>query len=1083
MSEYHFVEKPFLAQLEQLGWTSIDLGQGIPKDPTKSFRTSFREVTLKENFLQSVKAINTSNGKQWLTDQQLKDLYAEITEHPAKNLLEVNKEIFELLINGTSVDKNELTGEEYPSVQFIDFKNPENNSFIAINQFRIDTPGTPKGFIIPDLVLFINGLPLVVVECKDQNEYTANPLTEAYKQLRRYSNQRVETHEAGLKEGEERLFHFNQLCIATYGDDATYGTITSTDQYFLNWKDIYPESLKTFNAPLGKERRQEHLIQGMLSKDNLLDLIQNFTLFMEVSEGKEIKIVSRYQQFRAVQKIKERLLKGETPTERSGVIWHTQGSGKSLTMVFLIRKIRTVPSLSDYKIVIVNDRTDLEDQLGNTAKYTGEKIDYVSKIGELKPKLSNENSNITMVMLQKFQEKDNSQTPDYLLQKVAEPIPEYKDFGVVNTSDRILILQDESHRTVNSDLGDNMFAAFPNSTKIAFTGTPLITDRHKTKTVDRFGEYIDKYKLQDAVDDGATVQILYEGKTADTALNEKAVFDKKFEDLFKERTEEELLAIKKKYGTYGDILEAEERIKLIATDMVDHYVTNILPNDFKAQVVCSSKLAAVRYKKYIDLALSEKIKEKEIDDSYEPELLKKLKFLKSAVIVSSDDTNELAEITQARKESKSLNAVENFKKKINYEEPNTGIAFIVVCDMLLTGFDAPIEQIMYLDKKLKEHNLLQAIARVNRIYPDKNRGYIVDYIGLANNLKDALSIYGGDAFDEVMQGMKDIETEVPILESRYQRLLQLFKDNKVKYFEEFINQKIKDKLEEYNVLDAAVDLMQDIKLRANFTTFLKAFQESMDVILPNEAATPYKIPAKRLGYLLIKIKERYKDDTLDIAGAGNKIKRLVNEHLISLGINPKIPPTELFSSNFIEELEKNKTAKAKASEMEHATRKHIKINLADDPVFYKTMSEKLDSIIQSHWEDWDAILEGLIDLRSDLEEGRKEGSIEGITLEEAPFYDLIVDIAYGKEASNEIMHQLKPIITQVLPLIKKEISIARFWKKQDEVEKLRGKIADIIFAIAGELDLDPVIDKTDKIVSEILALAKKRHHNLLNDNS
>lgn len=1083
MSEYHFVEKPFLTQLEQLGWTCIDQGQGIPQDPTKSFRKTFREVTLKEYFLQSIKAINTTNGKPWLTDSQLQDIYDEITEQSNKNLLEVNKEIFQLLLNGTSVDKNELTGEEYPKVQFIDFKNPENNSFIAINQFRINTPGTPKGFIIPDIVLFINGLPLVVVECKDQNEFTANPLTEAYKQLRRYSNQRIETHEAGLKEGEEKLFHFNQLCIATYGDDATYGTITSTDQYYLNWKDIYPESLKTYNPPLGKERRQEQLIQGMLSKNNILDLLQNFTLFMEVGEGKEIKIVSRYQQFRAVQKIKERLLNGKTPKERSGVIWHTQGSGKSLTMVFLIRKIRSVSKLSDYKIVIINDRTDLEEQLGNTARYTDEKIDYVSKIGDLKPKLSTENSNITMVMLQKFQERDAVQSPDYIKNKVAEAIPQYKDFGVVNTSDRILILQDESHRTVNSDLGDNMFAAFPNSTKIAFTGTPLITDRHKTKTVDRFGDYIDKYKLQDAVDDGATVQILYEGKTADTALNEKAVFDKKFEDLFKERTEEELLAIKKKYGTYGDILEAEERIKLIAKDMVNHYVANILPNDFKAQVVCSSKLAAVRYKKYIDLALEEIITEKEIDNDYEPELLRKLKFLKSAVVVSSDDTNELAEITQARKDAKASNAVENFKKKINYEESNTGIAFIVVCDMLLTGFDAPIEQIMYLDKKLKEHNLLQAIARVNRIYPNKNRGYIVDYIGLANNLKEALSIYGGDAFDEVMQGMKDIETEVPILESRYRRILQLFKDNKVNYFEEFLNQKIKDKLEEYNVLEAAIELLQDIKLRANFTTYLKAFQESMDVILPNEIATPYKIPAKRLGYLLIKIKERYKDDTLDISGAGNKIKRLVNEHLISLGINPKIPPTELFSSNFIEELDKQKTAKAKASEMEHATRKHIKINLAEDPVFYKTMSEKLDSIIQSHWEDWDAILEGLIELRSDLEAGRKEGSIEGITIEEAPFYDLIIDIAYGKEASAEIMQQLKPVITEIMPVIKKEIKIARFWKKKDEIEKLRGKIEDVILVIAGEQNLDPVINKTDKIVSEILALAKKRHHNLLNDNN
>ena len=1083
MSEYNYVEKPFLDQLQQLGWWCIDQGFGIPKDPTTSFRTSFREVVLKEQFFKSVKAINTANGKTWLTNRQLKDVFSELVEHPTKNLLEVNKIIFKILLNGSSVDKNELTGEEYPKVQFIDFKNPENNSFIAINQFRIDTPGTPKGFIIPDIVLFINGLPLVVVECKDQNEYTANPLTDAYKQLRRYSNQRIETQEAGLKEGEERLFHFNQLCIATCGEDATYGTITSTDQYYLNWKDIYPETLKTYNPPLGKARIQEQLIQAVLSKENLLDLLQNFTLFMEVGEGKEIKIVSRYQQFRAVQKIKERLLKQETPKERSGVIWHTQGSGKSLTMVFLIRKIRNVSALSDYKIIIINDRTDLEDQLGNTVRYTGEKVDYVTNIGDLKTKLSTENSNITMVMLQKFQERDNSNVPNYLLSKVAEPIPEYKNFGTVNTSDRILILQDESHRTVNSDLGDNMFAAFPNSTKIAFTGTPLITNRHKTKTVDRFGDYIDKYKLQDAVDDGATVQILYEGKTADTALNEKAIFDKKFEDLFKERTEEELLVIKKKYGTYGDILEAEKRIELIAKDMVEHYVTNILPNSFKAQVVCSSKIAAVRYKKYIDIALREIIKETELGDNYKPELLEKLKFLKSAVIVSSDNTNELAEITQAIKDAKALNAVENFKKKINYDEPNTGIVFIVVCDMLLTGFDAPIEQIMYLDKKIKEHTLLQAIARVNRVYPNKNRGYIVDYIGLANNLRDALSIYGGDAFDEVMQGVKDIETEVPILESRYRRLLQLFKDNKLMYFEEFLNQKIKDKLEEYNVLETAIYLMEDIKLRANFTTFLQAFQESMDVILPNEAATPYKIPAKRFGYLLIKIKERYKDDTLDIYGAGNKIKRLVNEHLISLGINPKIPPTELFSSNFIKELEKNKTAKSQASEMEHATRKHIKVNLADDPVFYKTMSEKLDSIIKSHWEDWDAICEGLIELRADLKAGRKEDSIAGISVEEAPFYALIIDIAYGKEATDEVMHQLKPVTTQILQLIKEEIKIAQFWKKQNEVENLRGEIKDIIFHIAGKLKLKPVIDKTDKIISEILALAKKRHPNLLNDNN
>lgn len=207
MSEYHFVEKPFLEQLENLGWKSIDQGFGIPTDPAKSLRTSFKEVVLKDTFLKSVRKINRTNGREWLTPNQLEDLYRELTDHPTKNLLEVNKTVFELLLNGTSVDENELTDEEFPKVQFIDFKNPRENSFLAINQFRIDTPGSPKGFVLPDIVLFVNGLPLVVVECKDQNQFTANPLTAAYEQLRRYSNQRIETHEAGLKEGEERLLY------------------------------------------------------------------------------------------------------------------------------------------------------------------------------------------------------------------------------------------------------------------------------------------------------------------------------------------------------------------------------------------------------------------------------------------------------------------------------------------------------------------------------------------------------------------------------------------------------------------------------------------------------------------------------------------------------------------------------------------------------------------------------------------------------------------------------------------------------------------------------------------------------------
>ena len=344
-----------------------------------------------------------------------------------------------------------------------------------------------------------------------------------------------------------------------------------------------------------------------------------------------------------------------------------------------------------------------------------------------------------MVMVHKFQERSEELPPalKQALGKFGRP-PAAANFGVVNTSERILLMIDEAHRTQSSDLGDNTFVAFPYATRIAFTGTPLITEQHGPKrTVKRFGDYINTYKLMDAVRDGATLQILYEGRTADTALNDKHGFDTKFEDLFRDRSDEELTAIKKKYGASGDILEAERRIEAIARDLVGHYIDNILPDGFKAQVVCHSKLAAIRYRKAIRLALDERIDGERLSPKPDLEHLCRLEFPKVAVVVSADATNEPAQITEARKESKRWNAIDNFCKPFDFTDPGkhlTGIAFLVVCDMLLTGFDAPIEQVMYIDKRLYEHNLLQAIARVNRVASGKQRGFIVDYIGLANHL-------------------------------------------------------------------------------------------------------------------------------------------------------------------------------------------------------------------------------------------------------------------------------------------------------------------------------------------------------------
>lgn len=1086
MSEYRYVEKPFLDQLAALGWTIIDQGDGVPIDPAKSLRTDFREVVIKDEFFKALTELNRlDNGECWLTDSQKEELYEDICGArlaTGKSLLEVNEAILKLLFK-IQVDRNEVTGEEYPTVTLIDFENPEKNRFVAINQYRIDTPGRTKDHIRPDIVLFVNGMPLVVVECKDANEFTSNPMYEAYLQLMRYSNQRPETKAAGLREGEERLFFTNQLLIRTCGEKADYGSITSTDEeYFFVWRDVFPEANRKYTPPLGKERAQEKLIQGMLPKATLLDIIRSFVIFMDTGKQR-VKVVPRYQQYRAVGKMLARMETGAKPEERSGVVWHTQGSGKSLTMVFAIRKLRRTETLKDFKVVMVNDRVDLEDQLSETASLSGETVTVIQSSKDLKEKLATTSSNLNMVMMHKFKEATERNTPAYLAKalKGGKPVPEFVSFGVINTSDRILLMIDEAHRSQGSDLGDNLFEAFPHSTKVAFTGTPLIMDRHVKKTWQRFGGYIDKYRLHDAVEDGATVQILYEGRTAETAINDPAGFETKFEDLFKDRTEAELIAIKLKYGTTGDIFEAPKRIEAIAKDLVRHYAENILPNGFKAQVVSSSKMAAVLYRKYIDEALKEYIAAEKAKPNADAAWIKKLEFLKTAVVVSADETNEKAEITTARKEGKQMDAVENFKRKFEYDDPekaNTGIALLCVCDMLLTGFDAPIEQVMYLDKKLTEHSLLQAIARVNRVSKGKSRGYVVDYIGLANHLRRALAIYDGADEDErfdIEESLKNIETEVPILESRYQRLVNLFKDKGVKEIEAFVQQKLTDPKQTYAVLEQAVEALKDIRMRATFEVYLKQFMQSLDIVLPHPLGNPFKVPVKRFGYILAQTRERYKDNSLNLAGAGEKVKRLIDEHLISLGINPKIAPIELIDPNFVKGLAKHTDPRAKASEMEHAIRKHIKVHLEEDPALYTKLSEKLEALIQKHKEDWTALCKELDELRQDVEKGR-EVTETGITPAVAPFHDLMVEIAYGKDGPPKGQDELvKKLASAVFGLFKERIGLVAFWSKGYEVARLKGDLAEMLLVS----DIDAVMDKSDTLVTEMTALARARHKDVV----
>lgn len=941
MAEYINVEKPFLNKLRQLQWQVIDQGIGIPQEPEKSLRENFKQVILPKVFKDSIKAINRlPDGREWLTIKQLDELLAEIQSFSGKTLHEANKEILRLLLKGTTVNKNELTGEVNPTVRLVDFRNHDRNSFIAINQFRLLTPGASRQGIIPDIVLFLNGLPLVVVEAKDFD--VAEPLSEAFLQVTRYANTRQDDY--GIKEGEERLFHFNLFSIITHGREARVGTISADFDFYNNWVDIFPEEYKVVQYPPNEER-QEVLIHGMLNKEVLVDILKHFTLFLEIKKGVEVKIVARYNQYRAVGKIIRNLREGTTQREKGGVVWHTQGSGKSLTMVFLIRKLRTTDDLKDLKIISIVDRVDLEDQLSETLRYANESLSIIDSKADLHD-LEDDTGDLNIVMIHKFL-ADKHVSAQSLID--AGIVPIFEKFEPVNNSERILLLIDEAHRTQGGDLGDNLFNAFPNAVRIGFTGTPLLTDRHEIKTHERFGgkldenkePWIDTYKFDKAVSDRATLEIKYIGKVSKDKIDDQELFDAEFEDMFKQRTQEEREEIQRRYGSFIAYLESKDRIKEIAKDIVNHYYSDILVNGFKAQVVASSIIAAVRYKFELEIAIQTKIAElKELPDGErDDERIMHLEFLKVAAIVSSMGNNEPGYISKARNEAKDWDAVNNFKKDFDYtqedggqyKKPETGIGILCVCDRLLTGFDAPIEQVMYLDKSMKEHDLFQAITRVNRVKKGKTFGLIVDYFGVTKHLAKASAIYTDrdkDKLKSFLTIFRDINKEVPVIESRYKRILNLFIENGLKDIEFFLTQNFADESAEFEFAENCIEQANNIKFRAELLTYSKSFFDSLDLLFNTEAGGTYWVQAKRLGYLLWRIRDRYKDETMDLKWASQKVRQLIDKHLFSLGIDTKVQQVSILSDEFKTKVDSiNRTPKSKASEMEHAIRWLIKVFL------------------------------------------------------------------------------------------------------------------------------------------------------------
>jgi type I restriction enzyme R subunit len=1115
-NEFTVVECPLLAQLVAMGW---DYVAGDLDYPAKTFRTSFRETVLLTRLNKAIRRINKdADGKEWLDDTTIERAIRELLKPQGRGLLELNRNFTQRLQTGVRVTVAEgpRAGQD-TTVHVIawDADRLKENEFQAINQFQLLIKGTSYTKR-PDVVLFVNGLPLVVIECK--SPAISSPMEAAVTQLLHYSNQRHLDHAEA--EGIPELFHFNALVIGTHFYQACASTLGDTGDFFAEWKDTAPfsesEVLHEIRKTDGHLSSQEKLVAGMLRPAHLLDLVRNFTIW-DTDEGQLIKKVARYQQFRSVLATVGQLQTGRTRAEtgdtdtRGGVVWHTQGSGKSLTMAFLVKKLRTLPALRDFKVVLVSDRTSLERQLRGTMQVAGENIrpssdelrQNLSQIEIVQRILRQDGPDVVFCMIQKNQNTDvetetiTAEVPAYVrleahaegsstdsgsavettsesngfTPKDSEPSELDKDPGikkvtrtlratvprkpekaeVLNASDRIILLIDECHRSQAGDFHAYMMGALPNAAKIGFTGTPIFREGDKN-TLRIFGTFIDIYGMTTSWQDGATVEILYEGRSADGLVDQTNQLDHAFNNRFHHYTEHERAIIRQRYGNEPDILEAPQLIEEKARDMMLHYAGEILPNGFKAQVVAVSRKAAVRYHEKLIKARDELLAalialppEKLVlvpdDLARESEWTQylvrihkyrqRLQELQIAVVISGDHKDPLSWKQWTDATAREKNEAD-FKKPFvhNSLEKCSPLGIIVVKNMLLTGFDAPVEQVLYLDRVMFDHELLQAITRVNRKKTGKPHGYVVDYAGVADALAAAIKavreleesggVTGGG-------GIINLREALPRLRESHERVLQIFTSRGIT-----------------NLLpiDPAVQLLADAQIRAEFITKLRTFLICLGAIFTRPEASEFKRDAKILAFIARVASNVYQDPQLLLIGVEAKVKQLVDAYIAAQGIDPVIPPISVMDTKFGEELKKYGTSRTRASAMQHAIRLQLAIKQLEDPTFYKTLSEKLEAILQQLKDRWDEQIIAMEALLREMTQADSAYRVEGIEPKVyGPFFGVIRE-EYEKAGGlplTESPAELKRLVDltrELVEQIQQEIRTVDFWHDNNSRRQL-----------------------------------------------
>lgn len=884
--EEYSAKLPALALLSNLGWTYISPQQAMSARAGKADQVVLNQI-LRE---QLAKRTFIFAGKEHaISEKAIDGLVAEVNS-PALNqgLITANEHLYNHLLYGISVTEFIDGKRANPTISLIDWNNPKNNSFVFTEEFSV-TRANGIEARRPDIVCFVNGIPLVVIEAKrpDGNAKKGPTIDEGISQSLR--NQRHDEI--------PRLFAYSQVLLSINGHDGRYGTCGTPAKFWATWReeDISDlEMLAIKNRKLNAQQMdsifshrpvaclewyqtliaggelaltgQDQLLISLLLPERMLDMARFFTLF----DKRAGKVIARYQQVFSIKRLLQRIeTKNPDGSRNGGVIWHTTGSGKSLTMVFLSKALILSETLKQCRIIVVTDRVDLENQLSRTFISTGElagkrdKADAIATSGRrLAEQIGKGTERIIFSLIQKF--------------NTATRLPE-----CVNTSSDIIVLIDEGHRSHGGESHQRMKLALPNAAFVAFTGTPLLKD---DKTTNKFGPIVHAYTMQRAVEDKTVTPLLYEERPPELNVNERAI-DSWFDRITEGLTDKQKADLKRKFANKGQVYNADDRIHLIALDIANHFVKNI-DDGLKGQLACDSKAAAIKYKKYLDEA----------------------GLFESAVVISSPDTREgntevdesgIPDVTKWWQDNVGSQDEQVYTRNVieRYDKDDS-LKLLIVVDKLLTGFDEPKNAVLYIDKPLKGHNLIQAIARVNRLHPKKKFGLLIDYRGILKELDTTIEDYqklasrtqGGFDIDDLVGLYGQMSTEYKRLPQLYKNLWAIFAGVKNKNDIEQLRQVLVPRTEEKygEMVDVHLKVREDFyEALTQFASCLKVALQSAtffeDKSFSEEDRQHYKETLRQFTSLRQLVKQDA-GETVDYDQYTEQVKKLLDKHVVGVEV-------------------------------------------------------------------------------------------------------------------------------------------------------------------------------------------------------